>query len=172
MATYKKKATLETKDAGIFESARYSPDGRVIAALHNAGRVRLYSAGSGSPAGSFAVTTEGDTGHHGITFSPDGKRLAVGGTKGARVYDFPSGKLRLTLPHEGWVTGVAFSHDGKRIATACHDKTARLWDAQTGKPKATFEGHPGIVNTIAFSRDGKTLATGAEAEARLWDVPQ
>ena len=32
---------------------------------------------------------------------------------------------------------AAFSPDGKRIVTASDDKTARLWDAETGKPIAS-----------------------------------
>jgi WD40 repeat protein len=42
---------------------------------------------------------------------------------------------RLTLTgHAGWVLSAAFSPDGKRIITASADRTARLWDAATGKP--------------------------------------
>ena len=32
---------------------------------------------------------------------------------------------------------MAFSPDGKRIVTASADKTARIWDAASGKPIAS-----------------------------------
>ena len=36
-----------------------------------------------------------------------------------------------------------FSPDGTRIVTASGDKTARVWDAATGKTLATLAGHEG-----------------------------
>ena len=46
--------------------------------------------------------------------------------------------------HEDSVASAAFSPDGKRIVTASADNTARLWDAETGKPIGEpLKGHGG-----------------------------
>jgi WD40 repeat protein len=43
--------------------------------------------------------------------------------------------------HEGSVFSAEFSPDGTRIVTASADKTARIWDAATGKEIAVLRGH-------------------------------
>ena len=67
---------------------------------------------------------------------------------------------------------AAFSPDGKRIVTASEDKTARIWDAATGKPIGDCsEAMRMRVSSAAFSPDGKRIVTASDDKtARIWDV--
>src|SRR5271166_1909826 len=66
---------------------------------------------------------------------------------------------------------AAFSPDGKRVVTVSDDKTARVWDADTGKPLASLQGHTQSVRSAAFSPDGKRVVTVSDDKtARVWDA--
>ena len=81
-------------------------------------------------------------------FSPDGKRIVTAsrGQDGAAVgrRDRQADRRAAQRPCRMSVSSAAFSPDGKRIVTASEDKTARLWDAETGKPIGEpLKGHDG-----------------------------
>jgi WD40 repeat protein/serine/threonine protein kinase len=68
------------------------------------------------------------------------------------------------------VVYVVFSPDGARILTASWDKTAKLWDAASGRLIRVF-AHEGAVNTAVFSPDGaRILTASSDKTARLWDA--
>ena len=51
-------------------------------------------------------------------------------------------RVRLILKgHEDNVNSAAWSADGQRIVTASYDKTAKVWDTETGQELATLTGH-------------------------------
>lgn len=79
--------------------------------------------------------------------SPDGKRLAIGGSGQVFVYDTETGKHVRVLdnfwPTDGRrLPAMAFSPDGKLLAhfTCYGDATARVCDVETGKEVAAVKG--------------------------------
>lgn len=55
---------------------------------------------------------------------------------------------------------ICFSPQGNRILTASSDKTARLWDVQTGVCLQVLEGHTDEIFSCVFNYEGDTIITG------------
>jgi WD40 repeat protein len=91
----------------------------------------------------------------------------VGLWKWDREKPEPFGPL---LIHERRVVALAFSPDGQSLLTGSIDKTAQLWDANTGQAVGKPFRHPGGVWAADFL-NADTVVTGCrDGAARLWDV--
>ena len=62
------------------------------------------------------------------------------------------------IGHEYGVRSAFYSPDGQRIVTD-GDKTAKVWDAETGQELFTLKGHEGGVWSAVWSPNGKRIAT-------------
>ena len=58
--------------------------------------------------------------------------------------------MKRLLP-ETLTESVAFAPDGKYVLSGSFDRTARLWDSQTGQELRQFTGHTDQVIGVAFS---------------------
>jgi WD40 repeat protein len=107
-----------------------------------------------------------------LAFSPDGKEIVMGSDREHALYIFDpaTGKcLRKITGHADAAVAAVYSKDGKTIASASKDKTARIWDAATGKELYRFT-EPEPAADAALSPDGKLLAVKTAKAVHLWDV--
>jgi WD40 repeat protein len=113
-----------------------------------------------------------------ISFSSDGRLLAVGGGEPSRtgdisVWEVSSGKLLQDWKerHSDSVLSLDFSPDGKFIASGGGDKAVRITDLTSGKQTRVFEGHTHHVLGLAYRADGRILASaGADNVVKIWDM--
>ena len=75
--------------------------------------------------------------------------------------------------HTGWVNSVTVSPDGKWAVSGSSDKTAKIWDLETGDCRATLEGHTDAVVSVAITRDGRSVASSSDDHSvRIWELKE
>jgi WD40 repeat protein len=170
-------------------SIAFSPDSQIVAGAGDDGAVRLWSTRTGA----LQQTISGFVGQvQAVSFSPDGKELAVASNKDQgrkttseiALWDLVTGKRLWTRTgkwDDDWIFSLAFSPDGKTLAAA--DGKIKLYEASTDKAKEILKVEGRKALRVAFSPDGKTLAGGGGywiqvaggtqqiSEAYLWDFP-
>jgi WD40 repeat protein/DNA-binding SARP family transcriptional activator len=140
----------------------FSPDGTLVAAIDVDG-LRLWDVATGTERWSLPVGTQD------VTFSPDGRSLALLLDGAASLLDVEDGHVlqQVTIPDAG---GLFLAPDG-RTAFATAGATGSLWDLETGMQLREFIGHTARIANAAFSADGRLVATSSNDEtARIWDV--
>ena len=112
-----------------------------------------------------------------LAWSSDGKLLAAAGGEPGKmgevvVFDTETWKpLRKLEGHTEVVYAVAWKPNTYELATGSLDKTARIWNGDTGQCTRTIKDHAEGVMGIAYSPDGKLLATGSlDRSAKIFDT--
>lgn len=163
------KDSMGRKLTDHLASAQFSHDGKTILTSSKGGYLGLWDTVTGSPLRKQLASRTMLTS---AQFSADGKMIVTTtyGEKMARTWDTKALENGRTLyGHTDMITSAEFSPDGEKILTASSDKTARIWDAKTGKLLDTLSQlSPHGLESAKFSPDGKTVVTIAHMTAQLW----
>jgi WD40 repeat protein len=149
----------------------FSPDSRMIVTASQDRTAKLWEAATGREL--FPLKGHADAVNT-AAFSPDGKTVATGGDDlQIKLWDSASGHQIKSIQTPEIITNLVFSPDGQTIATYNWQNSPliRLWDLNTGRQTATFEGHTADIWSVVFSPDGRQLASASKDDTvRLWDV--
>jgi WD40 repeat protein len=107
--------------------------------------------------------------------SPDGGAFAVpeDDGKSIAVLDPLTGRERARAEGSDYPAHIAFSADGATMACSSRDGVIRVWETDTGKPRARFRASTPEIDWVALSPDGKVVAAVShwdDAAVHLWDV--
>jgi WD40 repeat protein/serine/threonine protein kinase len=145
---------------GLVRVLKFSPDGRHLASLSLPDVVTVWEVDQWS-----------------IVCRIAGVR-PVGAHMGSLDFsDLGTGNTNFDIPeaHPEPITFVAWSPSGSVIASGSGylGGQIRLWDAASGEPLGTLEGHTSWICELIFSADGRWLySASGDQTIRIWDVGQ
>jgi WD40 repeat protein len=149
----------------------WRPEADEIAACGQGGAVYVWDA-DGEQRHKLASTGEE---LRSVDFAPDGRVVASGGNDGGvHLWLLPEGSdgevrhARLS-GHDSWINGIAVRSDGKWALSASKDRTARLWNLETGECDAVLQGHGGPVTAVGFT-DNHLWTAGRDGLVAQWTM--
>ena len=170
----------------ILRDATFSSDGQLILAVGDDATAQVWSVADGQLVTTLADESTSPVDYLCGAFSADGGMVAVGGTdKQARLWDIDAEHLAaesnppasILAGHADIIGSVAFlPSDGpslRRVLTASRDRSARAWDAATGREIISLRKHSLGLTAVDATRDAATnavvvLTAGLDGRLILW----
>ncbi|MBC8001511.1 MAG: PD40 domain-containing protein, partial [Opitutaceae bacterium] len=160
----------------------FSPDGKTLASCSSSKTYLVWMGDVDKARWEHIVSTPHRYACLHVTFSPDGKHVAVAGALNRRkaghvsLHEVNVGlRFLSSWKHDGAepATCVAFSPDGKTVASAGSDNTVRLWDVKTSGAGLILTGPKGAkgIRAAAYLPDSdRIVSVTFEETVQLWDA--
>ncbi|MCJ7435359.1 MAG: WD40 repeat domain-containing protein, partial [Anaerolineales bacterium] len=104
-----------------------------------------------------------------VSFSPDGRLLAVGISSGVELFDTGNLSTLDFIQTNSWARSVVFLPGANTLAAGLFDNTIKIWHLPDAQLVRTFEEPQGWVRSISVSRDGSLIASASDDDTvRVW----
>jgi WD40 repeat protein/uncharacterized caspase-like protein len=161
---------------GEVVSAEFSPNGKWILTTALDHSAKIWNAETGQLT---ETISKQDHPINSASFSTDGKKIIT--TSGDKVGIWEVANKKLVAESQGHAKDVTplvwtplsavLSPDGKKILTAsCQDKSAKVWNAESGELLLNLAGRASEVGAGVFSPGGKNIVTVNGKLAKVWDI--
>lgn len=166
------KGTL-SEDLKYFSPMKFSPNGQFLTISADK-TIHLWNTETAKLIASYTREKNHQNDFH--VFSPDSKLLAAPAkdSEMVQLWNTDTGHPQFLLMGHPWeVHSVLFSPDGNNIVSISYNN-AILWDAKTGRRKASFISPDGLSFSLRFTPDGSALVGYAKAmyedkgDNRIW----
>ncbi|KAB2675443.1 MAG: hypothetical protein DVB31_00625 [Verrucomicrobia bacterium] len=154
------------------ESLAFSPDSKRLAMAGGAparfGEVQVWDVATGNESAAWKI---GSDSLYGISWSPSGDRLGVGGAdKSVRVLGYPGGKELVKFDnHSDWTLQTAWLPGGGRLVSGSRDRAVKLIDAASGQFIDDINKLIEPVTCLALHpREESVVYGGAEGGLRIY----
>ncbi len=150
--------------------AQFCPDGQKAFIISNDKTIKLWDIFSGE----IVFELKGNSATAKMAqITPDGKKVLINRYRNVEIWDVNTGLLvkKITNAHVAKVREIQLSPDGNKFVTASGDKTAKVWDMDTGELLADLKGHSAPLWSAQFSPDGHKVVTASfDSTAKIWEV--